>query len=67
MTTVYVNGEARDVPPGASVADLVASLGLARFRLAVEVERALVPREAHAARALAEGERVEIVTFVGGG
>ncbi|MGB2938329.1 MAG: sulfur carrier protein ThiS, partial [Phycisphaerae bacterium] len=38
-----------------------------RRRIAVEVNRELVPRSRHGARALAEGDAVEIVTLVGGG
>lgn len=62
-----VNGEPRELPDGATVADLVADLGLADVRLAVELNRAVVPRAEHAHRALADGDAVEIVTFVGGG
>jgi len=42
-------------------------LGLDAPRLAVEVNRTLVPRALHAALRLADGDQVEIVTFVGGG
>ena len=62
-----VNGEARELADGSTVADLVAHLGLSDVRLAVELNRAVVPRAEHASRALAEGDAVEIVTFVGGG
>ena len=65
---IVVNGEARLVPEGASLADLLGLLGLAdRSRLAVERNRQVVPRAQLAATALAAGDRVEIVTFVGGG
>ena len=62
-----VNGEAVELPAGATVADLLASRGKPPERVAVEVNLELVPRAAHAKHALAEGDRVEIVEFVGGG
>lgn len=51
----------------ATVADLVAELGLRPEVVAVEVNGDLVPRSTHPDHALAEGDRVEIVTLVGGG
>lgn len=65
--SVLVNGSQRRVARGASVRDLVVALDLRPALVAVEVNRALVPRARHAEQALAEGDRVEIVTLVGGG
>ena len=65
---IVVNGEARRVPEGSSVTELLRLLGLGdRSRLAVERNREVVPRAQQAATRLAPGDRVEIVTFVGGG
>lgn len=64
---IVVNGEPRTVPSGASVADLVKELGLDRSACAVELNRELVPKKQHPARTLTEGDRVEVVTLVGGG
>jgi sulfur carrier protein len=64
---IQVNGEARELPAGATVETLVATLDLAGRRVAVEVNEALVPRSTYAAAALAEGDRVEIVHAIGGG
>jgi sulfur carrier protein len=64
---ITVNGEPQEIPDGTTVAALVASLGLPRGPTAVEVNRELVPRSQHAARTLADGDAVEIVTLVGGG
>jgi thiamine biosynthesis protein ThiS len=64
---VYVNGEPQTVPEGAAVAELLERFGLAPQRVAVEVNEALVRRAGFAAAKLAEGDRVEIVTLVGGG
>ena len=63
---IMLNGEQRQVREG-SVADLVASLGLDVKKVAVERNRVIVPRSTLAEVALAEGDALEIVHFVGGG
>ena len=65
--TVTVNGVARSAAAGSSVAALVESLGFAGRPIAVELDGEVVPRAALATRLLTGGERIEIVTFVGGG
>ena len=67
VVRVIVNGEPREVPPGATVATLLGSCGLAGRPVAVELNLAIVPKSAHADTLLAEGDRIEIVTMVGGG
>ena len=62
-----VNGETREVPQAATVSDLLGLLGITAPRVAVEVNRAIVPRARHGEHRLAEGDAVEVVTFVGGG
>jgi thiamine biosynthesis protein ThiS len=64
---IIVNGEPREAPAGARVSDLLAALGLPAAKVAVELNREIVPRSTFPARALADGDRVEIVHFVGGG
>jgi sulfur carrier protein len=64
---IIVNDEPRTLDPQATVADLVAVLGLGPRRIAVEVNRTVVPRAAYGATALSEGDRIEIIHFVGGG
>jgi sulfur carrier protein len=64
---LLVNGEPRELPCGASVAQLVEALGLRGRRVAVAVNRDVVPRSAFDSRALARGDRVEILEAVGGG
>lgn len=64
---VLVNGEARDLHEGASVATLLAALDLDGRRLGIEVNRTIVPKSAYAATRLGDGDAVEIVHFVGGG
>jgi len=65
--TVIVNGSPRPAPAGTSLESLVAALGFAGRPIAVELDGEVVPRPALAGRRLAGGERIEIVTFVGGG
>ena len=64
---VVINGEARTVLQGTTVAALIAELGLGERRVAVERNHEVVPRAQHASTVLAAGDRVELVTFVGGG
>jgi thiamine biosynthesis protein ThiS len=64
---VQVNGQKQELADGATLGDLVARFELAPKRIAVEVNRDLVPRESYDRTVLKDGDRVEIVTFVGGG
>jgi thiamine biosynthesis protein ThiS len=64
---VTVNGEQRAIATDATVAALIADLGFARRRVAVEVNCDVVPRDEYERRRLAAGDVVEIVHFVGGG
>lgn len=64
---VQVNGEPRELAQGSTVAALLASLGLADRPVAVERNAEIVPRAAHATTELHEGDRLELVQFVGGG
>ena len=65
--TVVVNGESRAVPTGSTAGDLVEALGLAGRPLAVEVNEEVVPRARLADCRLEPGDRLELVTLVGGG
>lgn len=65
--SVLVNGAARDVPPGTTVADLVAALTGGAAGVAVARNEEVVPRRDWAGTALAEGDRVEVLTAVQGG
>lgn len=64
---ISVNGEPRQVAEGATVAHLLDELELTGKYVAVEVNLNLVPGAKHAQYRLAEGDRLEIVTLVGGG
>ena len=64
---IVVNGEERTVPTGLSLVDLIQLLNLEPSRVAVELNRAIVRREAWTTTVVAGGARLEIVQFVGGG
>ena len=64
---ITVNGTPRRVPPATTVAALIAELGLAGRRVAVEINREIVPRSAHPDHRLRAGDRLEIIHAVGGG
>ncbi len=64
---VFLNGEPHDVPEGTTVAELVQRLELVPQRVAVEVNLRLVRRGDYAQTPLHAGDRIEIVTLVGGG
>lgn len=64
---IEVNGEPQEVREGATLQTLVEQLALAPERLAVEHNREVVRRADWPAHGLSEGDRVEIVHFVGGG
>jgi sulfur carrier protein len=63
---IQVNGDTRDVAARTILA-LVAELGLDPRKVAVERNLEIVPRSLHGNTALAEGDRIELVQFVGGG
>ena len=65
--TVTVNGTLQRVPHGANVLRLLAILGIDPARVAVERNLDVVRRATYAETILADGDRIEIVTFVGGG
>jgi thiazole synthase len=67
MPQLTVNQERKSFPGPLSVADLLRDLRLDPTRVAVEVNRQVVPRARHLEHALADGDAVEIVTLVGGG
>jgi len=64
---VFVNGEERDLSSGISLAELVTQLDLPVARIAVELNREVVRRSDWGSTMLKDGDRIEIVHFVGGG
>ena len=64
---LVINGEARSFDLPLTLAGLVEQLGMKQDRVAVELNHTIVPREKWAEASLSEGDRLEIVHFVGGG
>ena len=62
-----INGETRELPPVQTVSDLIAALSLDTRKVAVERNLEIVPRSLHADTPVADGDRIEIVHFIGGG
>ena len=64
---VQLNGETREVPDQATLENLVSELALPPARIAIELNKDVVRRGKWPETVLAEGDRIEIVHFVGGG
>jgi thiamine biosynthesis protein ThiS len=64
---ITLNGEAIDIAEGSTIAGLLEHLQLQRERVAVEVNLDIVPKTAYDGHGLSDGDRIEIVHFVGGG
>ena len=64
---IVLNGESRDVPEACSVASLLAELQIRDDRVAVEVNLNIVDRRTFEGTALRDGDRVEVIGFIGGG
>ena len=65
--TLTINGEERAFGALSNVAALVAELGLDARKVAVERNLEIVPKSLHGSTPVAEGDRIELVQFVGGG
>ena len=64
---VRINGEEKEVGAGLNLEQLLDQLGIRPGRVVVELNRYILPRDAHNATVLKEGDSLEIVHFVGGG
>ena len=67
MIPVTINGQEKELAPDSTLGTLLAELGLEGNRVAVELNGEIVPRGEYACTILREGDRLEIVHFVGGG
>jgi thiazole synthase/sulfur carrier protein len=67
VMTLTINGEQRAFGALSNLAALVAELGLDARKVAVERNLEIVPRSAYAETGIADGDRIEIVHFIGGG
>jgi thiamine biosynthesis protein ThiS len=64
---IKLNGESREVNDGHTVASLLSDLGIQAERVAVELNLAIVDRRAFSGTALHDGDRIEVIGFIGGG
>ena len=64
---IVVNGEARQLDAASNIADLLNLLGLPHSKIAVERNLEIVPKSAYKEIVLSDGDRIEIVHFIGGG
>ncbi len=64
---VHINGKATPLPDGHTLAQLVADMDLVEKRIAIEVNEEIVPRSTYRSHTLNPGDRVEVVTAIGGG
>ena len=64
---IYVNGEKTSCEPGTTLEILVENLGYVKDRIAVEVNGDIVPKAEYSSRVLGASDKLEVVTFVGGG
>lgn len=66
-TSIFVNGEAREVPLGCTIEQLLGRIDMAGRRVAVARNRDVVPRSTFAQATVSAGDRIEILEAVGGG
>ena len=64
---VYVNGDTRDCAENSKVADVVADLGLTGKKIAIELNKEILPFQQYATQTLQAGDRLEVVHAIGGG
>jgi len=67
MHTIVLNGQPRNCAPGRTLRDLLDEAGYGQRRVAVEINREIVPKSEHAQREIRDGDRIEIVNAIGGG
>jgi thiamine biosynthesis protein ThiS len=65
--TLHINGEPRDFAAPISLSALLEQLGMKPDRVAIELNRGIIPREQWTETSLSDGDHLEIVQFVGGG
>ena len=67
LMNILLNGEARDINDGTLLSQLIEQLDLQGKRLAVEINREIVPRSQHGEYIIQQGDNIEIVHAIGGG
>ena len=64
---IILNGEEISLPKGSNIQDLIAQLGYENKRIAIEINKAIIPKSKHLSHPLESLDRVEIINAVGGG
>ena len=64
---IILNGKTREIPDNSSLQGMLEEINVQNKRIAVEVNREIVPREKHSDYQLSNGDRIEIIHAVGGG
>ncbi len=67
MITIQLNGKSRELNDGATVSQLLGELSLHPKRVAVEVNREILKRDAYESHQINDGDEIEVLQFVGGG
>ena len=67
MITIYLNGEARDIPAEIDLVRLLEVFSLPSQRIAIELNKSVIRRSDWPATLIHEGDKLEVVHFVGGG
>ena len=67
LMNILLNGEAREIAEGTLLSQLIEQLDLHGKRLAVEINKEIIPRSQHAEYAIKDGDNIEIVHAIGGG
>jgi thiamine biosynthesis protein ThiS len=65
--TIFINGEARELDDGLTVAAMLDALRLPKQRVAIELNRRVVRKQEWESTAVSDNDRIEVVHFVGGG
>lgn len=67
MIAVHINGAIKEIQTGTTISALTIDLDVAHKKIALEVNREIIPRSQFDSRILQNGDKIEIVTAVGGG
>lgn len=67
MIAVHINGTIKEIQTGTTISALTNDLDVAHKKIALEVNREIIPRSQFDSRILQNGDKIEIVTAVGGG
>ena len=67
MMTIIINGDVKEIPNGLNLEDVLNFFSLPSQRVAVELNKTVVPRREWGTRPVAESDKIEVIHFVGGG